>query len=454
MRLYLVNLMDDMHRSYSNALVSQPPLSVWVLHALTPKDIDVQVIDEQIEDFRGDADAFAFSVTTQLARKAYDTADRMRAAGKTVILGGYHVTNCPEEAAEHADSIIVGEAETSWPTICSDLLAGRLRKRYIGMPTPPEKMPLIDRKALATKRYAMPAALYASRGCVYNCSFCGSSRILGGYRQKPLATLSKEIDDIHAAHGRALLQFTDDNLLADKNRRGLLLALLKQKGVRFICQITVDQLCDKDLMDALAAAGCIGAVAGIETLDDNNNKDINKMQNLRMPIADAVAYANSKGVSIGALLIIGLEHDTPERLASAVASLRAIPFALYDLTILRPLPGTPLYASMLKEKKVDKQWWIRPEPHLSNKVMPGYLRVYYRHPVMGAFELQQTACRMIADLNKTTAGDAWHVLRTFMRARSPFHGVQALAGRIFLRRTALAWQKSLAKVVDVAPDAV
>ncbi len=452
MKLYLVNLMDDMHRSYSNALLTQPPLSVWVLHSLTPKDIDVHVIDEQIEDFKEDADAYALSVSTQVAKKAYDLADRLRRAGKIVILGGYHITVCPEEAAEHADCVIIGEAETSWPQICKELRAGQLRRRYIGNPTPPDLMPHIDRKAVAGKKYAMPASLYASRGCVYNCSFCGSSHILGSYRHKQISALSAEIDEIIATTGSRLLQFTDDNLLADRNWRAELLTLLQHKKVNFLCQITVDQLCDHGLIDSLAAAGCVGVAAGIETLDEENTRDINKMQNLHRDIAEAVRYAGTKGIGVAALLIVGLEHDTVERLESSMRVLRSIPFCIYDLTILRPLPGTPLYSHLVVAGETEKQWWIKDEPHASNKIVPGYLRVYFKHHAMTALELQQTACRMIAELNKTTPASAMRVVRTAMRANAAMFGIKTVAGRVFMRRNAKKWQRALGRVMDKKAD--
>ncbi|MBV6343393.1 B12-binding domain-containing radical SAM protein, partial [Candidatus Magnetobacterium casensis] len=102
MKLALVNPMDDCYAQYSNKLISQPPLCLGVLYTLTPKTIHVSVIDEQVEQLRYDADVIAFSVTTQLARKTYAEADKLRAQGKKVILGGYHVSICPDEAALHA----------------------------------------------------------------------------------------------------------------------------------------------------------------------------------------------------------------------------------------------------------------------------------------------------------------------------------------------------------------
>jgi radical SAM superfamily enzyme YgiQ (UPF0313 family) len=82
-----------------------------------------------------------------------------------VILGGIHITVCPEEAMQHADAIVTGEAETVWPTICEDLLAGKLRERYEGSPTPPWLMSPVDYRFFQKRRYLTPASLFATRGC-------------------------------------------------------------------------------------------------------------------------------------------------------------------------------------------------------------------------------------------------------------------------------------------------
>ena len=112
MKLVLVNIMQELQRFDSMSYLTQPPVPFAVLHAVTPNAIETTLVDEQTDQLRFDGDAFGFSVSTQNSRAVYDYSDALRASGKKAILGGIHVTVCPEEAMRHADAIVTGEAET------------------------------------------------------------------------------------------------------------------------------------------------------------------------------------------------------------------------------------------------------------------------------------------------------------------------------------------------------
>ena len=96
----------------------------------------------------------------------------------------------------HADAIVTGEAETIWPAVCEDLLAGKLKERYTGSPTPSLRMVPVDYRFFGDRLYQTPASLFATRGCNHRCSFCVSSRYMGPLRTKPLDVLEREIDQL------------------------------------------------------------------------------------------------------------------------------------------------------------------------------------------------------------------------------------------------------------------
>ena len=343
MKLVFVNIMHDLYQLDSTATISQPPVPLAVLNTVTPNAIETTLVDEQTDVVRFDGDVFAFSMATQFAGKVYRYADELRAAGKTVILGGIHVTVCPEEAMHHADAIVTGEAETLWPAICEDLLAGTLQRHYAGSPTPPTKMVPVDYRFFANRPYQTPASLFATRGCQYRCAFCVSSRYMGPYRTKPLDVLEQEIDQLHALYPHAFLQFTDDNLLADQDYGLKVLAMLRRKKRRFVTMITMEQLCNDELMQAMASSGCLGVAVGVESVDHDNCTSVGKRHNVGWPFPDAVRQANEWGIQVCALLMVGLPHDTPDRLVRTMRFLEQIPCAVYDLRILRIYPGSPLY---------------------------------------------------------------------------------------------------------------
>lgn len=430
MKLVFVNIMQELQRFDSMSYLTQPPIPFAVLNAVTPKAIETALVDEQTDQVRLEGDAFGFSVSTQNAKAVYDYADALRVAGKRVILGGIHVTVCPEEAMRHADAIVTGEAETIWPEVCADLLAGRLRERYDGSPTPPSRMKPVDYRFFGNRRYLTPASLFATRGCNRRCSFCVSSRYMGPYRTKPLDVLEQEIDQLAELYPRAFLQFTDDNLLANRKYAAELLALLRRKRRRFVAMVTVDQFCDRPLMEEMAASGCLGVAVGVESMDDNNCAAVSKYQNLQQPFTDAVHRANQLGIQTVALIMVGLPHDTPEALESTLEYLKHVPCSYYDMRILRIYPSTPLYRQMLATGDVTENWWLETESSVTcNQSLPSSLSMQFRHDRFQPMQLQHLSLRFIAELSGTGWGAVSQILRVGYRGRAVRFAALVLTAR-------------------------
>lgn len=447
MKLAFVNIMQELQRFDSTAYITQPPVPLGVLNAVTPKTIETALIDEQADRVRFEGDAFAFSVSTQNARAVYAHADALRAAGKKVILGGIHITVCPEEAMRHADAIVTGEAEMLWPAVCEDLLAGKLEERYDGSPTPPSQMSPVDYRFFAARRYLTPASLFATRGCNRRCSFCVSSRYMGPYRTKPLDVIEQEIDQLNALHPGTFLQFTDDNLLADRTYAAGLLTLLRRKKRRFVTMVTLDQFCDSALMQEMASSGCLGVAVGVESMDDDNCTSVSKYQNLQQPFADAVHRASSLGIQTGALIMAGLPHDTPERLEHTLLFLKQIPCTAYDIRILRIYPSTSLYRQMLSSGDVTENWWLeRESPATCNHLLPSCLSVHFRHSNFDPMQLQHLALRLIAELNWMKPDSISRIVGTGYRG----HGLKFAGTTLFVRRQLAGQARMLLKQVEQA----
>ena len=447
MKLVFVNIMQELQKFDSTAYITQPPVPLAVLNAVTPKTIETALIDGQADRIRFEGDVFAFSLSTQNARAVYDHADALRVTGKKVILGGIHVTVCPDEAIRHADAIVTGEAETIWPEVCDDLLAGELKERYAGSPTPPSRMSPVDYRFFGNRRYLTPASLFATRGCNRRCSFCVSSRYMGPYRTKPLDVLQQEIDQLTKLYPGAFLQFTDDNLLANRNYGAELLALLRRKKRRFVTMVTVDQFCDRVLMEEMASSGCVGVAVGVESIDDDNCASVSKYQNLQQPFSDAVSHANKYGIQAAALIMVGLPHDTPERLARTLQYLKQIPCSLYDIRILRIYPSTSLYSQMLSSGEVTKEWWLEKESATTcNHLLPSCLSMHFKHGSFNSMQLQHLALQFIAELNRMKHDSVSRILRIGYRG----HGLKFTGTILYARQRFVSQARTLLKQVEQA----
>lgn len=446
MKLVFVNIMHDLFNLDSTASLSQPPVPLGVLNNTTPKAIKTALVDEQTDSVLFKGDVFAFTVATQFAAKVYKHADYLRAAGKKIILGGIHVTICPDEALRHADAIVVGEAETVWPTVCEDLLADRLKKRYEGIPTPSPQMMPVDYRFFANRPYLTPASLFATRGCNNRCSFCVSSNYMGPLRVKPLDVLEQEMDQLHDLFPRTYLQFTDDNLLADRSHGVKVFDLLRLKKKSFVTMVTLDQFCDLDLMQDMAQSGCLGVAVGVESVDDDNCLSVDKRHNVGQPFPEAVRHANELGIQVAALLMVGLPHDTPERLERTRRYLEEVPCTIYDLRIMRIYPGSPLYDQMVASGKVAEDWWLGEESLATNRFLPGHLRVHFTHDHFTPVQLQRQTLRLVRELNRMSADAISHVMRVGRRGKAKKFAIAALSAR---RKTARQAQELLRAVKSV-----
>src|SRR5262245_59225170 len=153
------------------------PLTLTTLAALIPVELemDVELFDEGIADvpLALDADLVGLSVITGTARRAYELADHFRARGIAVVLGGPHVTLIPDDAEAHADALVVGYAEDTWPQLLRDLAAGRLQRRYTQAPgLSLADRPFPRRDLLPSHRYLTNNVFEATRGCIHKCDFC------------------------------------------------------------------------------------------------------------------------------------------------------------------------------------------------------------------------------------------------------------------------------------------
>src|SRR5262249_20400129 len=188
-----------------------PTLTLPYIAGLTPPGWEVRFADDNYGevDLSADVDLVGISVNTMSAVRAYALADAVRARGIGVVLGGWHVAFCPDEASAHADAVVVGEADDTWRRLLEDFKAGALAARYVSRnDTDLSHYPHVDRHLLDGRQYFTHNLLQATRGCPYRCSFCSVSTVNPKYRRRPVADV---VEEIARLDGRTLF-FIDDNL--------------------------------------------------------------------------------------------------------------------------------------------------------------------------------------------------------------------------------------------------
>jgi radical SAM superfamily enzyme YgiQ (UPF0313 family) len=286
------------------------PLGIARLASLTPPEIRRAFFDDRIEPIRYDAptDLVCITVETYTARRAYQIAAAFRARGVPVVLGGFHPTLFPNEAAQKADSIVIGEAEPVWRDVLNDAATGRLHARYSSdRPVLSGLTP--DRSIFGRRPYGQVSLVETSRGCRFNCEFCSISPF---FRQRCLERPVEEVvQEVRSL--RKPIFFVDDNLGADPDRlRALCSALLPVKRP-WIGQASLHIAEDRALLDLMRRSGCQGVLVGFESLDAETLHDMGKSVNLEARhYPRAIQAFRDHGISVYATFVFGYDHDTPE----------------------------------------------------------------------------------------------------------------------------------------------
>lgn len=338
-------------------------LGLLIVAALTPSYFSIDFIDENYEQIKFDAnyDLVGISAMTQQAVRAYEIADEFRKRGTTVVIGGIHATVMSEEAKEHADAVIVGEAETLWPHLINDFIKGRLKPYYRSMePIDLAQSPLPRYELLKKYDYRM-FWIQTTRGCPRDCEFCAASKVYGkNYRYKNIEQVIVEINFIKRLWKEPLINFADDNMFVNKAYSRELIKKLKEAGIRWAAQTDVSIAEDDGLLRLLRESGCTLLFIGFETLSVKNQLDNHGFkQNRIKKYPEIIQKIQSYGIGVLGAFIIGLDEDDMS-IVDDISSF-IIDNRLYasHISILTPLPGTRLRERLLKENRILSNDWSR-----------------------------------------------------------------------------------------------
>lgn len=337
------------------------PLAPAVLAGLTPRDVEVRFYDDRMEEIPYDerTDLVAISVETYTARRAYEIASQYRARGVPVVMGGFHATLVPDEVAEYADSVVIGEAEGLWPQVIDDARSGRLQPVYRAAKRPSLAGAIADRSIFAGKRYLPLGLVEAGRGCHFACEFCAiQSYFASTQTRRPAEEVIEEVKRMK----KPLYFFVDDNITSNLDEAKELYRRLIPLKIRWVSQASINVAHDDELLKLLKASGCQGLLIGFESLDPDNLKRMHKSFNT-MKGGYEVALENLRrhGMRLYVTFILGYDGDSQRSLQEVMAFAERHRFYIVAFNHLTPFPGTPLYDRLQREKRLlfDK-WWLDP----------------------------------------------------------------------------------------------
>jgi radical SAM superfamily enzyme YgiQ (UPF0313 family) len=336
-----------------------PPLGLATLAAyLSPGDQAV-LVDEHVECLttEDDPDLVLIQVYITNAYRAYRIADRYRAKGAYVVLGGLHVTSLPHEAAPHADTIVLGPAEQTFPQFLEDFRAGRPQPLYQSSNGRTlDTVPPIRRDLIKRHNYLVPNSIVVTRGCPQHCDFCYKDAFFRGGRTFYTQRVDDALAEIDRLPGRHLY-FLDDHLLGNPHFARALFAGMRGMGRLFQGAATVDSILRGDLIERAAEAGLRSLFVGFETLTPGNLERSLKRQNLGRDYSAVTNRLHSLGIMINGSFVFGMDDDTDDVFCRTVDWAVAHGLTTATFHIQTPYPGTGLYARMEQQGRLTTRNW-------------------------------------------------------------------------------------------------
>lgn len=337
-----------------------PPIGLATLAAYFSEYNDVEMVDQHVEKLYMDdkPDLVCIQVYITNAFRAYKIADKYRSRGCYVVLGGLHVTALPDEAAMHADTIMLGPGEEAFPRFVDDFRKGSPQKRYVAKWRSIENLPPVRRDLIKHEKYFVPNSLVVSRGCPHHCDFCYKDAFYGNGKSFYTKRVDEALAEIDRLPGRHLY-FLDDHLLGSPAFAASLFEGMRGMNRVFQGAATVKSIIEDNLIEKAADAGLRSIFVGFETFSPENLKSSNKIQNLSRDYSEAVKRLHSLGIMINGSFVFGLDYDDTDVFRRTVDW--GIEHSLTTATfhVLTPYPGTRQFQRLEQEGRILTRDWSR-----------------------------------------------------------------------------------------------
>jgi radical SAM superfamily enzyme YgiQ (UPF0313 family) len=339
-----------------------PQLSLHILASLTPNDVDITVVDEEIREinFSSDFDLVGISCMTATANRSYQLSDMFRKRGSKVVLGGIHPTILPQEAIQHADAVVIGEAEGCWADVINDFRKEKLQKFYrVSLPDL-SKYPFPRRDFQIDKALFNCVGLLTTRGCPYACEFCSVTDFYGReIRHRPVSMV---VEDIKQSGSKTFL-ILDDNVAGHPEYSKKLFEALIPLGIRWVGQSSISLAKDKEMLKLCRLSGCAALFFGLESVSLPSLMGMKKTLKSIEETEEAIKIIQDNGIAFHPSIILGFDTDTKAIFDDTLEFLARTKLPTMALHVLTPYPGTRIYERFKDQGRIISHDWSHYDHH-------------------------------------------------------------------------------------------
>lgn len=346
--------------------VSYAPLTLTTLAAMIPYELNayVKIVDEGVQKVNYDEhfDLVGITACASSAPRAYELCDFFKKKGTYTVLGGAHPTLMPIEALKHADSVVVGTANKSWPELLFDYYnKKKMKKIYKNDKEKYIKYPVAKRELQKRQLYLKTPTVIASMGCGNSCEFCSINNLWGSYYKRDI---DEVIDEIKRLDSKTIL-FLDPNLTYDNEYAKKLFSKLIPLKIKWAGLAGMDFVKDRELLDLVIKSGCEGILMGFESFSSESLKCTKKSKNNIKDYNYIVTTLKRAEISILGTFVLGLDGDNEESIINTVNQIDDLNLDAVRYSVLTPFPGTPLFDRYKKEDRIiTENWYYYDQEHV------------------------------------------------------------------------------------------
>jgi len=332
-----------------------PPLSLMILSSQKVPGVSQTICDLRFEKLPLEQhwDMAGISVQTGAVKPAFDLARALRSRGIKVVLGGPYVTIFPDQCRDHADVLVIGEADDIWREVQEDLFSGTLKAEYRVANFPDLSVErTVGKSALDIKSYFTTNVVQTTRGCPYSCDFC-NVHVMNGHRlrHRTIPAVLREVETF-LKEDKRIFFFLDDTINADEQYAEQLFRELESFKISWVGQATTALGEQPRLLDAFSRSGCGALLVGIESLDDGSNHAHKKFHNPSNRQVECIKNIRKAGICVYGSFIYGLDEDTLELPAKLEAFIEQTGIDVPGINLLRPIPGTGVFNRLAEEGRL------------------------------------------------------------------------------------------------------
>jgi radical SAM superfamily enzyme YgiQ (UPF0313 family) len=329
--------------------------SVLLATIMRAKGYDVRVYIEDIQAIDMNevlsADLVAVSAITSTAPQSYELADKARAAGAIVVMGGTHTSFMPEEGMQHADFVVRGEGEFAFQELVDAIQGGEgfpaiqnltyrsVDGRLVSNPERP------DYHLIEGWKPGGVISVATSRGCPFSCTFCSVPGMYGhAFRTHSIDRVLQELE-LHK--GNMYTFFADDIFTANKKRVKELLRQMIARGLtpQWGAQVRTETVDDPELLQMMRDSNCFNVYVGFESINPRTLKLFQKKQDLAK-IERSIERFHEHGIRIHGMFVVGSDEDDVETIDATAEFALAHDIDSIQFMILTPIPGSPDWDSL------------------------------------------------------------------------------------------------------------